>query len=349
MVLMQRLKVLFLVPRDYSVDGADEWEPDENPEHFSDSTGHTLIELYRRLKPRYPDCALGAEIHKQAGVVVLGGRHFDNLSRLERVRLAFSLARHKVIIIRGDLPTKSRTLIRADIVVMPNRTSVQMAARRDSIFIPPLVQRGLLSRDKGRAGTIKTLGLKANPNNVPPYLFSGDFLASLERLGVELKIDCPSEVNGNDHYWHDFQELDLVLCARSKKNDLISKPATKLRNAWAAGSIPIVAFEPAYEEIATDEVNALFFHDEDHLLEQLERVVTDTKLQERLWTGVLEQTERMALQTTLLDEWWQMLSSERSAPSRLRAVLSIGVFLYNVSISILADTLNLRIGGRVEG
>ena len=302
------------------------WDPDAQPELFADGVGHNLLELHQRLQRCGRTTTIGPEIPRGCTLLVLMPQQFAELSPLGRIRLGWRLRRFRVLSIRSDLPTRLSRFVRVDIEVVPNTTYLEIAGR-SARFIPPLPQRGLIARDPGRGDRLTAIGLKSNPRNVPPQLLAPEFTDALDALGMTLDIDSPTLNGGSDQHWHDFSTLDLVICTRADGYETITKPATKLINAWAAGVIPVARREPAYTEIAVDRRDVVFFDRFEELPGILREMKADDDLRRALWQGVAEAAATQPSVEQLLDRWWKLMTSEERPPSTRRALRSIAFLL----------------------
>jgi hypothetical protein len=196
-------------------------------------------------------------------------------------------------------------------------------------FLPPLPQRGLICRDRSRGDQISVVGLKSNPENIPRWIGEPAFVERLDRLGLKIHVDAPRDVDGSDQSWHDFSEVDVVICARAEGLPTISKPATKLRNAWAAGVIPIASREPAYVEIANDGHDVLFFDNHEEIPALLGKLCAGVELRDQLRRGVTEMSSIQPSVDEVVDAWWKLFSENESAPSFRRSARSIAFMVWS--------------------
>ena len=310
----------FFVDDSTDLDGLDEWDPDGEPTRFADGIGHNLLELHRRLAAVGRVTTVGPVVPRGTTLIVMMPRSFVGRPLREQYRYAWRLAPFRVVSIRSDLPSVVPAPVRTDVDVAPSRAFLE-ANRTDSMsFIPPLLQRGLQPRDPARGDLVSVIALKVNPENIPLAFSDPVVLAEIDRLGLRVVVDAPSRTDGSDQQWHDFRAVDVAICARREGQPTISKPATKLRNAWAAGVIPLASREPAYLEIATDRLDVLFFDDPSEVPRLLEELLLDTELRARLRHGVASAAASQPTVEDLVDEWWRLLVENESEPSWRRGV-----------------------------
>jgi hypothetical protein len=120
----------------------------------------------------------------------------------------------------------------AQLDVLQNRRH----ARRlpGAVFVPHWPQPGLLPRDPARGDRFETVRFFGDPRNLAPALADPAFARELRsRHGLDFACVPPG-------LWHDYHETDAALAIRSlDRKPHLSKPATKLTNAWLAG-VPFV-------------------------------------------------------------------------------------------------------------
>jgi hypothetical protein len=255
---------------------------------------------------------------------------------LAALHFAWRIRRHRVVLIRSDLPVSFIRRFCVDLVVIPYTSFPEVDGNVDRCSIPPFSQRGLIARNPSRGDSISCVCLKSNPESAPEQLLDSDMRNRLAVLGIELDVDAPRKVDGADQRWHDFSEVDVAICARRDAQSSIFKPATKLLNAWAAGVIPLAAREPAYMEIGTDRHDVIFFDDIEEIPGILKELQSDPELRQRLRAGVAEAAAAQLGVDELVDVWWEQLSCYRANPSWWRGVRSILYALRRVNPFLLA-------------
>lgn len=313
----------FFVDEGVDLTGLDEWDPDADPGRFADGVGHNLLELHRRLLVTGRTTTVGPDIPAGTTLVVAMHRVFPRTDLRTLIRYAMRVRRHRVLSIRSDFPEVLRSFVRLDVEVAPNQSFIEVHGNSSMVFMPPLPQRGLVVRDPARGDLLATATLKANPNNIPDGLRDPEVIASLARLGVRLVVDQPSRVDGSDQRWNDFSDIDVAICVRREDQVTRAKPATKLRNAWLAGVIPIASREPAYTEIATDRRDVMFIDHLDDVVEVVQELHDDAGLRSRLRSGVAAAAAELPTLDAMLDDWWALFSRNEDAPSTMRGIRSV--------------------------
>lgn len=325
------------------------WDPDLEPSTFSSGIGHNLYELARRIEARNRLVTLGPRIPRKARVVV---SYFNSEGRLAEFLGALRSARYPLVVIRSDAPLEWDPLFSPDVVVVPNQSAIWRerygASGRVVLAMP---QRGVIPRDINRRDVTR-ICFKGNPENVPEYLRSADFLRALDRREVSLDVDVPSTTGGSDHHWNDFHDIDAALLIRQSHatpEALIHKPPTRLINAWNAGVIPLVSPEPGYTDLLEDGVDAFLVRSPGDILAAIDRL----KSRPDLVTAAFRASRRRGVEYSterIVDQWLALLDQVRGSPyaigpSTRRRLLAAHSFLraaWPVAVSRLA-------GGRPAG
>jgi hypothetical protein len=283
------------------------WDPDKEPTRFADGRGHALLELSVRLLARGFTVSIGQTLPSSAKVAAVFSK---DLAFWPSLRFAFKATGVPVVVIESDWPRHRRLPVCADVLVRSSRSDV--AGPRD-VALPLLPQRGLVPRRPERFGRVLTLGYHGDPTQAPEFLTDPGFLSALGGIGVELRLADRST-------WHDFSEVDAVLCMRRLGLRTDHKPPTKLFNAWAAGCIPLVGPEKSYLEWVALGQNAIAVTDAESVLDACRRLIVPS-VAAGLETGCAAQRATVSLDA-ILDQWIEVISraTEIVGSSRTRAV-----------------------------
>jgi hypothetical protein len=295
------------------------WDPDSDPGLFGSGRSHQLYEMFARLKARGAAVSLGCRVPREARLVVTTLREltrFRGKLLAERVwRLAQELfPGRSVLLIRGDEPLYVRPPSFVQCEVMPTPSSVTDASTQR--WVPLLPQRGMVTRDPKRRGTIETMVIKTMPNNAPSFVSDPGFARLLLDAGVRLRVDTQSPA------WPDFSEIDLTLCMRQTggppDDELHSqKPPTKLINAWVAGTIPLVGAEQGYLDLAQDGVDSIAVRTPADIIAAVSTLRRSPELVARLEEGVALRGQEYGLER-ILDLWEELLLMQpRYSPGRV--------------------------------
>ena len=116
-------------------------------------------------------------------------------------------------------------------------------------------QPGLLPRLTSRDARVENVTFKGFEMNLWGPFHEPGFRRSLGRLGVTFHI---SGKPSDERFlrWHDYRDDDVVLAVRDlTEADLGIKPASKLINAWHAGTPALLGPEPAYRALRRSELD----------------------------------------------------------------------------------------------
>jgi hypothetical protein len=280
------------------------WDPDLEPSRISGGRGHALLELFVRLRARGRAVSIGPTPPKAARVVVVFSK---DLALWPSLRFALTASYLPVVVIESDWPRRRSVPVAADVLVRACRADVQSVRE---VALPLLPQRGLLPRRPERFGRIRTLGFHGDPSQAPDFLTDPSFVHALREVGVEARVAGPST-------WHDFRDVDAVLCMRREGLLTDHKPPTKLVNAWAAGCVPLVARERSYTEWATDGDDALVVSDDRSVLDACRRLAAPG-FAASIESRCAAQRELVTVDA-ILDQWCDVIDRSASVPVRRRS------------------------------
>jgi hypothetical protein len=135
-------------------------------------------------------------------------------------------------------------------------------------YIPHWPQPGLLARDPARGSGVATLAYFGRLARLPQWLRGADFRARLKAMGIELRL--------SEAAWNDYHDVDLVIAARAEGPSMLErKPATKLTNAWLAGTPALLDDEPAFRALARTPLDYVPIHDAASALDAVARLKSD--------------------------------------------------------------------------
>jgi hypothetical protein len=328
-----------------SVEG---WDPDADPTRHPSGVGKNLLELSVRLRGEGLQIELAERSHRPADLVLVAAglvrRHQKR--NTESALRAVARARGRLLLVRADAHPAWRFPVEPTIEVVPNRG---MLLRPNQRWVPPLPQRGVVPRAPSPIARVERVAIKCNPDNLPARLRDPAFASALRAAGADLWLDVPAQRDGPDQRWHDFQNVDAVLCVRSETvgSDWIrAKPATRLINAWVAGCIPVAAREPAYEELATDGVDACFIDDLEEIPALVQSLNARPELLQRLEAGV--NARRLEFEPGRVAAKWARLVDEAahaSLPGWMARLRPIGA-AWSVRSSRAVEEARLAISQR---
>lgn len=178
--------------------------------------------------------------------------HYDNAKPRHGLLDCFS------IVVRADRPPVPY----ADIVLEQNPLASGAAWH-----MPHWVQPGLIPRDESRADRLERIALVGSRQYQPSWVFESAFLKLMSDLGIELTLMDA----GN---WCDYSRIDAIVALRPglSLRVLQTKPASKLINAWAAGTPALLGVEPAYQALRSHPLDYLEITGPESLLCNLRRI-----------------------------------------------------------------------------
>jgi hypothetical protein len=301
------------------------WEPDREPERYASGVGHNILELAKRLEALGASIAVGRdELPKGMPIVLLLKDAYGSPTGMRHALRAVHRARGWFAVIRSDTPVDWHFPVRPITEFVPTRALAKSSWQR---CLPPLPQRGLRRRRPERFGRVRSLVFKGNPENVPHLVLADEWMSMLAERDVQWWVDTPSSTDGSDQSWHDFSEVDAVLCAPHPGGADIaaSKPPTRLINAWVAGSIPLAIREPAYLELGRDGEDVLFFDDVAECPSLLDALRSPSVLG-RLEHGIAERAAEFSPERTSR-RWLDALEDlERKAHRRIGPGRALTIF-----------------------
>ena len=139
-------------------------------------------------------------------------------------------------------------------------------------------QPGLLSRLPGRGDRVERIVFKGADFNLWKPFAGAEFRQALAMLGVEFRIDGKPE-DRRQCRWHDYRDTDLVLAVRDlTEMDYYIKPASKLINAWHAGTPALLGPEPAFQALRRSELDYVEIRTPEEAVQAVRRLKEDPKL-----------------------------------------------------------------------
>ncbi|HEY9694670.1 MAG TPA: hypothetical protein V6D15_20910 [Oculatellaceae cyanobacterium] len=153
----------------------------------------------------------------------------------------------------------------------------------DSYYIPHWTQPGLIKRDRTRDDKFENIAFFGFPENLAPELTQPSWQAKLQDLGLNWYAAT------NRDLWNNYSTIDTILAVRSfdptsryLSRNYISKPATKLYNAWCAGVPAILGYESAFQAERQSELDYLEVSSLTDVIDAIQRLRDDYKLRQAM-------------------------------------------------------------------
>lgn len=290
------------------------WDPDNQPQRYTDGVGHNILELARRLEIKGHKVSLGPRIDDKPNLVVFFKEHLVYGLKTQVTALLIAM-NFPVIHIHSDLPVGQKLSFRPDVEVMPNQT---MTIKRNQKYLLSLAQRGLIPSGKSIDSPIELLAIKCNQGNLPRDIRVLQNRINEKFPEIELRIDSYSKEDTKLNLWHDFRGVDISLIIRNPstwKKEFISKPPNRLINAWLAGTIPIVEPLPAYLEHISHGDDGFVVQNLDEVFQVISKLISDPGLLKRVRESVLKKSEEY--KPHVIFETWENLFAKTIDETKL--------------------------------
>jgi hypothetical protein len=231
-------------------------DPDRIYWRFSESNDIWVLQTYLHLRRRGLDVRLASELVPGAINVIMnydiGIRQFPYHSYL--------------VSCRAD--TFRPTICHQTIV----QNALNVSSPTDHL-VHHWPQPGLIPREVSRGSRLESIVYKGSSLNLWQVFRDPLFRSSLQEIGVILKIDDQTPL------FHDFRECDVVLAIRDlTASDYLSKPASKLINAWLGGAPALLGPEPAFQALRKTPLDYIEISSPEQAIRAVRRLKQDQEL-----------------------------------------------------------------------
>ncbi|MDJ0703217.1 MAG: hypothetical protein QNJ46_08055 [Leptolyngbyaceae cyanobacterium MO_188.B28] len=201
---------------------------------------------------------------------------------------------------------------------------VESLTHKHSYFLPHWPQPGLIPRDPSRGARIETVAFFGHTNNLAPELKHDNWAKQLQELGLQWRPVVNTN-NWDSHHtldtrWNDYSQIDVVVAVRSfdrRQTQLYqqyrSKPATKLYNAWLAGTPAVLGPESAYRAERQHELDYLEVNSIADLIGALKQLQRDRSLHQAIIQNGLRRAQ--AIQPANITQHWRQFLEDVAAPT----------------------------------
>ncbi len=273
------------------------FDPDAVPEEkLSEGIDCWLLQTWARL--RTADTPFEPVIcgHAVENAVCLF--HYDTALPCWGVHRCFA------VVVQADRPQPPL----ADMTIRQNFLNPEDAERKNIYHWP---QPGILERDPERGNRIETLSYFGSGQYMLPFMQDPDFRQALSDLGVVFE----PRLKGT---WRDYRTTDLVLAVRNSSPGVLAvKPASKLINAWRAGTPAILGPEPAYRELRKSSLDYIEAATPRDVLAAVARLRTEPALYAAMRANGLERSREFAVDR-LTARWIAILEQALEHNRRIR-------------------------------
>jgi hypothetical protein len=197
---------------------------------FRGGVNNWIIQTFLRLRQSLAAAGITATIGETFVTSCINLAHRDCLNRVFT-----PYHRSYIVGVRADRPPVhlcDREIVQNDLEPTNARTH----------FLPFWPQAGLIARHPSRACRLQRVAYFGRTSAAPAWFYDPVWHSALASMGVvfEIRNDC----------WFDYSQVDVVLAHRTETPTMLrQKPASKLTNAWLAGTPALLANEPAYANL----------------------------------------------------------------------------------------------------
>ena len=201
---------------------------------------------------------------------------------------------------------------------------VESQTHKPSYFLPHWPQPGLIPRHSSRGDRIETVAFFGHADNLTPELKHPEWSKQLQELGLQWRPVINTNRWDNhqtlDTRWNDYSQIDVVVAVRSfdrrqirRHQQYRSKPATKLYNAWLAGTPALLGSEAAYRAERQHELDYLEVNSTADLIGALKRLQRDRTL----YQAMIQQGHRraQAIQPASITQQWRQFLEHIAVPA----------------------------------
>jgi hypothetical protein len=243
-------------------------DPDRDWQHFITGERAWVLQTFLRLQAagvpvqlidRLPEDGIAIFSSKQRKLLLQQQRHLRTTALL--------------VAIREDV--SSTPYAHLDLVQNPSQVRSGRA-----ILMPLWPQPGLIPRDVQRGDTLVNIAFKGFSGNLHPSFGSAEWRGFIARRGLTWTADAvPYTGARTQHsglYWNDFSTTDLIVAVRpDDPRGHPRKPATKLYNAWLAGTPAILGPEVAYRALRRDPLDYIEVRDSREAAAAIDALLSD--------------------------------------------------------------------------
>jgi hypothetical protein len=237
----------------------EEQDVDRQAGRFRGGPNNWIIQTYLRLKGPLEANGIRVSIGENLKPAAVNIAHRDSLNRW-----FLPYCRCFIVGVRADRPK----VFVCDWEIVQNQ-SLARSAQQSAIPVWP--QPGLIARDPGRGARIERMAYFGRTGTASAWLAEPGFHAALAQLGVQFEI--------REDAWFDYSDVDLVLAHRMESPTMLQqKPASKLVNAWHAGTPALLGDEPAYRALRRSDLDYIAVDRAQEVLSAVRRLRGDPLL-----------------------------------------------------------------------
>ena len=270
-----------------------EWHVQSHPSLKSDGLFAWIVQPYLYLKSRGLPCELTPEI-KPEGIIVCAGKFVDQEIRPGKACV--------FIVAKGDGPAIKYAQIH--LVGNAHEDLIRRSSRTwKNKFIPHFPHPGLMPRDLSHGDRLQNIAYMGLDTNLAPELRTEGWRKKLGELGFRWKIVDRDR-------WHDYTDIDAIVAVRSFDSRTYTwKPASKLFNAWLAGTPAILGAESSFQSERKSALDYIEVKSPEAIIEALITLRNAQKLRQKMVENGLVRSKYIQPEA-VVDRWEEFIRSE---------------------------------------
>lgn len=239
---------------------------DAAQERFRNGVDVWVVQTYLRIHRLLAERGVQARLARGLAPGAICIAHRDDLNRYRDSAVAAY-----VVGIRADRPpleVASKEIVQNDL--LPDTQYRH--------YLPLWSQPGLVARDRSRGSRIRTLAYFGRDGSAPPWYADPSFRAALARRGLHFEVRVDR--------WNDYRDVDVLLAHRIEAPTMLAaKPASKLINAWCAGTPALLGPEPAFRRLRASEADFIETQTGEEVLAAVDALMADPARYEAMVTN----------------------------------------------------------------
>jgi hypothetical protein len=292
------MRVTFFLDGETDFDALRAVDPDRDTRFFQRGERIWILQAYLRLRRAGHPVELSGELPDD-GLVVFHVKHRNGIVRQWR-----RSCRAVLVGVRADnppTPISDFEILQNDRYALPERR----------FFIPHWPQPGILPRDAARGSNVRCIAYRGFNSNMDARFLEPGFQRFLADRGIEWLFDSVEFVgratDEKSVAWHDYRAVDLVLAVRPAVRDMhVSKPGTKLYNAWLGHAPALLGPEYAYRAMRRSPLDYIEVHDPAEAMRAIDALRSDPERYRAMIANGIERAREFTADA-ILGQWATLL------------------------------------------
>ncbi|MEM6503367.1 MAG: hypothetical protein AAF685_16220 [Cyanobacteria bacterium P01_C01_bin.89] len=270
-----------------------EWHVQSHESLKSDGLFAWIVQPYLYLRSRGVPCELTAEIPSE-GIIICAGKFVDRDIKPGKDRV--------LVVAKGDGPVVRYAQIH--LVGNVHEAILQRSSRTwRNKFISHFPHPGLMPRDPVHGDRFQNIAYMGLDTNLAPELRTPEWREKLEKLGFRWKIVSRDR-------WHDYTDVDAIVAVRSFDSCTYNwKPASKLFNAWLAGTPAILGAESSFQSERKSALDYIEAKSSKEIIDALLTLRGDQTLRQKMVKNGARRSKHIQPEA-VVDQWEAFLKKE---------------------------------------